>query len=66
MDFVPAFGRIEDRPTTEAFFASMPQIRQAASDIFAADDDMDVDLCDTYKEVTGQEFDDTDQNPNGT
>jgi len=66
MEFVPAFGRIEDRPTTEAFFASMPQIRQAASDIFAADDDMDVDLCDTYKEVTGQEFDDTDQNPNGT
>lgn len=65
-DFVPAFGRIEDRAHTEAFFAAQPQIRQAAADIFAADDDADVDLCDVYKEVTGQEFDDTDQNPNGT
>ena len=43
-----------------------PNIMQAAAGIFAADDDADVDLCDVYKEVTGLEFDDTDQNPNGT
>lgn len=63
---IPAFGRWEDPAHTEAFFARMPQIRQAGADILAADDDRDVDLCDIYKEVTGQEFDDTDQNPNGT
>lgn len=67
MSFVPAFGRIEDQAHTQAFFASQPQIMQAAADIMAAaDDDADVDLCDVYKEVSGQEFDDTDQNPNGT
>jgi len=66
MSFTPAFGRIEDRESTEAFFATQPNISQAAADIFRADDDADVDLCDMYKEVAGQEFDDTDQNPNGT
>ena len=65
-DFAPCFGRIEDRQHTESYFASMPQIRQAGAEILAKDDDLDVDLCDIYKEVTGQEWDDTDQNPNGT
>jgi len=65
-DFIPAFGRWEDREHTEAYFASMPQVRQAGAAILAADDDADVDLCDIYKEVTGLEWDDTDQNPNGT
>lgn len=65
-DFIPAFGRWEEPEQTEAFFASMPQVRQAGQAILAADDDADVDLCDIYKEVTGLEFDDTDQNPNGT
>lgn len=67
MSFTPAFGRIEDQAHTQAFFAKQPNITQAAADILSmADDDADVDLCDIYKEVTGQEFDDTDQNPNGT
>jgi len=66
MSFVPAFGRWEDRESTEKFFASQPKLSLGSSAIMEADDDRDVDLCDIYKEVTGLEWDDTDQNPNGT
>lgn len=66
--FTPAFGRWEDQASVDRFFGKMqdPLIRQAAPNIFAADDDADVDLCAIYKAVTGQEWDSTDQNPNGT
>ena len=66
MSFVPAFGRWEDRESTEKFFASQPKLSLGSSAIMEAADDRDVDLCDIYKEVTGLEWDDTDQNPNGT
>lgn len=67
-DFVPAFGRWEDQASVDRFFGSQPNptISGAAPDIMGADDDADVDLCAIYKEVAGQEWDSTDQNPNGT
>lgn len=65
MSFTPAFGRIEDRASTEAFFATQPNIMQAAADIFAADDDADVDLCDIYEAITGRKWNSRNQNPRG-
>lgn len=59
------FGRIADPSHTEPFFAAQPQIMTAAADIFAADDDKDVDLCAIYEQVTGRKWNSRNQNPRG-
>lgn len=66
--FEPAFGRWEDPEAVELFFSKQrdPIVRSAAPDLFTSDDNADVDLCEVYKTVSGQEWDSTDQNPNGT
>lgn len=65
--FEPAFGRWEDPEAVELFFSKQrdPIIRSAAPDLFTADDDKDVDLCDVYETVTGNKWDSLDQNPRG-
>ncbi len=65
--FTPAFGRWEDPAHTEAFFASQPSptIRQAAPQLFQADDDADVDLCQLYEKATGNKWNSLNQNPRG-
>lgn len=67
MNFTPAFGRWEDRAHTEAFFAAQPHptIRQAAPQLFQADDNADVDLCLLYEKATGRKWDSLNQNPRG-
>lgn len=64
-DFVPAFGRWDEPEQTATFFAGQPQIRMAAANIFAADDDADVDLCKLYESATGRKWNSLNQNPRG-
>lgn len=65
--FTPHFGRWEDPTHTEAFFARQPNptVRQAAPDLFAQDDQADVDLCSIYEQATGQKWNSLNQNPRG-
>lgn len=66
MTFTPAFGRIEDRAHTEAFFAAQraPSVTMATAD-WTGDDNADVDLCAIYEAVTGRKWNSLNQHPRG-
>lgn len=67
MSFTPAFGRWEDREHTEKFFASQrfPNVTAATSGWTGADDNVDIDLCAIYEQVSGKVWDSRNQNPRG-
>lgn len=66
-NFIPAFGRWEDPEAVEQFFSTQrdPIVRSAAPDLFTADDNADVDLCDFYEKVAQRVWDSLNQNPVG-
>lgn len=65
--FTPSFGRWEDQASVDRFFGTQqdPTIRQAAPNLFQADDNTDVDLCEIYEKATGRKWNSRDQNPRG-
>lgn len=67
MDFVPAFGRWEDREHTEAFFAAQkfPTVTQATASWLGVDDNKDIDFCAIYEAISGKSWDSLNQNPRG-
>jgi len=67
MSFTPSFGRWEDQASVDRVFGAMrdPFIRQAAPNLFTADDNADVDLCQLYEAATGRKWNSRDQNPRG-